>query len=49
MNLLQFLKQFSCYDLMPVSGKQIVLDKHLPVKKAFLALFQHGTAHDDVF
>jgi hypothetical protein len=35
-------EQLTCYDMMPVSGKIVVLDTHLKVKKAFAALVHHG-------
>mmetsp|Transcript_27631 Transcript_27631/g.82752 ORF Transcript_27631/g.82752 Transcript_27631/m.82752 type:complete len:448 (+) Transcript_27631:71-1414(+) len=34
--------QFTCYDLIPESGKIVVLDTKLKVKKAFAALVHHG-------
>lgn len=37
-----FLQTHTCYDMMPLSGKLVVLDTGLPVKKAFSALIQHG-------
>ncbi|TPX64931.1 hypothetical protein SpCBS45565_g05536 [Spizellomyces sp. 'palustris'] len=36
------LKRHTCYDLLPVSYKIIVLDTSLLVKKALAALLQHG-------
>ncbi|KAI8815947.1 uncharacterized protein EV422DRAFT_572289 [Fimicolochytrium jonesii] len=36
------LQRHTCYDLLPVSYKVIVLDTSLPVKKALAALLQHG-------
>jgi 5'-AMP-activated protein kinase, regulatory gamma subunit len=38
----QFLRQHTCYELLPISGKIIVLDTSLLVKKAFYALQQNG-------
>lgn len=38
----QFLSQYKCYDLIPVSNKMIIFDKKLQVKKAFFALLQNG-------
>ena len=37
-----FLSKYLCYDLVPVSGKIVVFDTHLLVKKAFYALLQNG-------
>ena len=37
------LSRYSCYDLLPVSTKIVVLDTQLPVYKALAALTQHGT------
>eukprot|EP01135_Chromosphaera_perkinsii_P011620 Nk52_evm3s2462 gene=Nk52_evmTU3s2462 len=37
-----FLAKYLCYDLVPVSGKIVVFDTHLLVKKAFYALLQNG-------
>lgn len=36
------LYRHTCYDLLPVSYKVIVLDTSLLVKKALAALLQHG-------
>jgi len=38
----QFSHACSCYDMMPDSIKMVVLDKRLPMKKAFFALVQNG-------
>eukprot|EP00047_Mylnosiga_fluctuans_P005668 m.241914 g.241914 ORF g.241914 m.241914 type:complete len:611 (+) comp13933_c0_seq1:113-1945(+) len=38
----QFLQQHTCYDMMPTSGKIVVFDVSLLVKKAFFALVQHS-------
>ena len=38
-----FLRRHSCYDLLPISGKVVVLDASLLVKKAFYALQQNGS------
>ncbi|KAL5259619.1 hypothetical protein ACHWQZ_G009912 [Mnemiopsis leidyi] len=38
-----FLQSKKCYDLIPNSGKLIVFDKNLLVRKAFTALIAHGT------
>jgi 5'-AMP-activated protein kinase regulatory gamma subunit len=32
----------SCYDLLPLSSKQVIFDKNLLVKKALAALLQHS-------
>lgn len=37
----QFLLTHKCYDIMPVSGKIVVLDTALPVKAAFVALIDN--------
>ena len=37
-----FLSQLSCYDMMPLSGKIVVFDSTLLVKKAFTALLLHN-------
>lgn len=37
-----FLKKVTCYHMMPESGKIVVFDTQLLVKKAFFALVQHG-------
>jgi len=37
----QFLLNHKCYDIMPVSGKIVVLDTALPVKAAFVALIDN--------
>ncbi|EGD76496.1 5'-AMP-activated protein kinase subunit gamma-1 [Salpingoeca rosetta] len=37
----RFLSRFTCYDMMPVSVKMVVLDTQLHVKKAFFALVQN--------
>eukprot|EP01147_Barroeca_monosierra_P010753 gene10753-2841_t len=39
--LRRFLDNFTCYDIMPVSVKMVVLDTQLHVKKAFAALVQN--------
>jgi hypothetical protein len=41
-----FLKQHTCYELLPISGKIVVLDTSLLVKKAFYALQQNGKLHN---
>lgn len=38
----QFLSQRTAYDLMPPSGKVVVLDKELRIKNAFEAMAEHG-------
>lgn len=37
-----FLRSHSCYDIIPASGKSVVLDIDLPVKPAFHALEENG-------
>jgi len=37
-----FLRAHSCYDIIPASGKSVVLDIDLPVKPAFHALEENG-------
>ena len=37
-----FLKSHTCYDIIPASGKSVVLDIDLPVKPAFHALEENG-------
>jgi hypothetical protein len=41
--LKQFLASRTAYDLMPPSGKVVVLDKDLRIKNAFEAMAEHGT------
>ncbi|KCV72790.1 hypothetical protein H696_00369 [Fonticula alba] len=36
-----FLRSYTCYDTLPISGRVVVLDTALPVKKAFHALLQN--------
>eukprot|EP00126_Sphaerothecum_destruens_P002918 Sdes_comp16323_c0_seq1m5686 len=36
-----FLDNCLCYDMLPISGKLVVFDTRLPVKKAFYALLQN--------
>ena len=38
----EFTQSCTCYDMMPDSIKMVVLDRRLPVKKAFFALVQNG-------
>ena len=40
--LMIFLKQRTCYDLIPTSSKLVVIDTLLTVKKAFYALVANG-------
>ncbi|KAL6079396.1 5'-AMP-activated protein kinase subunit gamma-2 [Balamuthia mandrillaris] len=40
--LSDLLKSYKAYDLIPVSGKIVVLDTALPVKAAFIALIENG-------
>ncbi|GAM18631.1 hypothetical protein SAMD00019534_018060 [Acytostelium subglobosum LB1] len=37
-----FLKRHTCYDVIPISGKVVVLDTKLVVKSAFYALEENG-------
>lgn len=37
-----FLREQTCYDMLPVSYKVIIFDTALLVKKAFFALVQNG-------
>lgn len=39
----EFLKQHTCYDVLPISFRLVVFDTQLPVKKALLMLIQNGT------
>ena len=38
----EYLKRHTCYDVLPVSFKQSILDIDLPIKKALLLLLQNG-------
>ncbi|EGG23822.1 cystathionine-beta-synthase domain-containing protein [Cavenderia fasciculata] len=38
----QFLNKHTCYDVIPISGKVVVLDTKLVVKSAFYALEENG-------
>lgn len=38
----RFLRNCTCYDMIPNSGKLVVFETRLLVKKAFFALVQHG-------
>lgn len=49
MSVFPSLKHYSCYDVLPQSFKVIVFDQTLVVKKAFLALLQHGVQSAVVF
>lgn len=40
--MIEHLTDYSCYDLLPVSSKQTVLDMDLSIKKALLVLLQNG-------
>lgn len=42
--LKQFLSSRTAYDLMPPSGKVVVLDKELRIKNAFEAMAEHGSS-----
>ena len=37
-----FMKNHTCYDIMPKSSKLVVFDTQLAVKKAFYALVYNG-------
>eukprot|EP00049_Salpingoeca_infusionum_P004322 m.77410 g.77410 ORF g.77410 m.77410 type:complete len:588 (-) comp12508_c0_seq2:658-2421(-) len=37
-----FLQEHNCYDIMPLSGKIVVFDTQLHVKKALMALVKHN-------
>jgi len=37
-----FLRSYTCYDIIPASGKSVVLDTQLPVRAAFHALEENG-------
>jgi len=41
-DILNFLKCYKCYDLIPSSGKLVVLDTKLSLKKAFYAMYESG-------
>lgn len=38
----EFLKEHTCYDVLPISFRLVVFDTHLPVKKALSMLIQNG-------
>ncbi|KAI8061852.1 uncharacterized protein B0P05DRAFT_581261 [Gilbertella persicaria] len=38
----EFLKQHTCYDVLPISFRLVVFDTYLPVKKALSILVQNG-------
>jgi hypothetical protein len=38
----EFLKQHTCYDVLPISFKLVVFDIHLPIKQALSLLVQNG-------
>ncbi|KAI8645016.1 activating gamma subunit of the AMP-activated Snf1p kinase complex [Parasitella parasitica] len=40
--MIEFLKQHTCYDVLPISFRLIVFDTDLPVKKALEILVQNG-------
>lgn len=42
--LVQFLRTYRAYDLMPESGKVVVFDTDVPIRLAFYALVEHDTA-----
>ena len=39
-----FLSTHTCYELIPESGKVVLLDTDLPVRQAFHALHEQGVA-----
>ena len=41
-DILNFFKCYKCYDLIPSSGKLVVLDTTLSLKQAFLAMLDSG-------
>ena len=41
-DILNFFKCYKCYDLIPSSGKLVVLDTKLSLKKAFYAMYESG-------
>jgi hypothetical protein len=41
-SFVDFLRQHTCYELLPISSKIVVFDTSLLVKKAFYALQQNG-------
>ena len=41
-DILNFFKCYKCYDLIPSSGKLVVLDTALSLKQAFLAMLDSG-------
>lgn len=40
----EFLNSHTCYELIPESGKVVLLDTDLPVRQAFHALHEQGVA-----
>ncbi|KAL0143286.1 hypothetical protein V8B55DRAFT_1476173 [Mucor lusitanicus] len=40
--MIEFLKQHTCYDVLPISFRLVVLDTELPVKKALEILVTNG-------
>ncbi|CAO3656314.1 unnamed protein product [Mucor fragilis] len=40
--MIEFLKQHTCYDVLPISFRLVVLDTELPVKKALEILMTNG-------
>ncbi|OAF64042.1 hypothetical protein A3Q56_08255, partial [Intoshia linei] len=41
-SITRFMKSHICYDLMPMSGKLVTLDKKLVIKRAFYALMDNS-------
>lgn len=40
----KFLSEHTCYELIPESGKVVLIDEDLPVRQAFHALHEQGVA-----
>jgi 5'-AMP-activated protein kinase regulatory gamma subunit len=40
--VIHLLRTTNCYDILPLSSKQVIFDKDLLVKKALAALLQHS-------
>jgi hypothetical protein len=43
MSIKPFLESHAAYDILPVSMKMVVIDAHLPLKKAVAAFLLNGT------
>lgn len=48
-HVVQFLKNATCYAIMPDSGKVVVLDTRVPTRLAFFALVEHGVTAASIF